>query len=240
MNSPKTYYNYTTLPLYRRLKLAMTVVVTVAVFLTLALIVSFEINKMQIKSLGGQSRYNQLANYTTPVTNSISESAVKGISTSGYVEESEVGFVDYRAFVLDEYFKYYKSPLYGTGRLFVKSCDRYGAPADCTTVAAIAHAETDLCKYHTSADYYNCWGFGGGGPHRRYFSGWDESIDQVTSSLAFSYGTKYMLNPSLMETTFCGDEPGCTNWGVRVKYFMHNLSEFPKRQGLGPSLFSLR
>jgi hypothetical protein len=241
MNSTTTYYNHITLPLYRRLKRIGLVVGVLGGVLAIALLVSYQINQLHIKELGGQSRYQHLTKYSSGVTNTESVASVQGITTSVKpTAVSTVGFIDYRAYVLDEYFKYYNSPLYGTGELFVKSCNRYGAPADCTTVAAIAHAETDLCKYHNSADYYNCWGFGGGGPDRIYFDSWAESIDLVTSRLVFAYGLKYMIDPSLMETTFCGDEPGCTNWGVRVKYFMNNISQFPKRQGLGRSLFSFR
>lgn len=153
---------------------------------------------------------------------------------------SKVRELDYRAYVLDEYFRTHNSPLYGTGRIFVDACNRYGAPADCTTVAAIAHAETSLCKYHTSAEYYNCWGFGGGGEHRIYFSSWNESIDLVTDRLVNAYGIKYMIDPSLMETTFCGSEPGCTNWGARVKYYMKKISDFPLSIGLNKTMYSFR
>ena len=87
---------------------------------------------------------------------------------------SGAGRIDMRAYVLDEYFKANQSPLYGTGKVFVAACDKYKAPRDCTIVAAIARAETNLCRYHTSADYFNCWGFGGGNADRQYFGSWQE------------------------------------------------------------------
>lgn len=151
-----------------------------------------------------------------------------------------VGLVDVRAFVLDQYFLENQSPLYGTGKIFVETCDRLGAPKDCRVVAAIARAETDLCKYHTSASYYNCWGFGGAGPHRIYFKSWEESINRVTNSLVNSYGLEYMINPSLMERTFCGWEPGCTGWGNRVKYHMKIIDEYPLKLGFNFKLTDIK
>lgn len=148
--------------------------------------------------------------------------------------------IDLRAYVLDEYFRANNSPLYGTGKIFAAACDRYGAPRDCTTVAAIARAETDLCKYLDSASYFNCWGFGGGGIYRIRFSNWEESINLVTERLVNSYGIRYMIDPSLMEQTFCGSEPGCTGWGNRVKYFMYQISNYSKELGFTNSLFELR
>lgn len=165
---------------------------------------------------------------------------VLGTTNQLLVAKTNVGFVDWRAYVLDSYFAANSSPLYGTGKIFVAACDSYGAPADCTTVAAIARAETDLCKYHNSAEYHNCWGFGGGGAYRMYFNSWEESINLVTDRLVNSYGIQYMINPSLMEKTFCGSEPGCTNWGSRVKYHMNEISNFALRSGFNRTLFSVR
>lgn len=147
---------------------------------------------------------------------------------------------DWRAYVLDEYFRAHESPLYGTGDIFVAACNEFGAPADCLTVAAIADAETDLCKYGGSHLYYNCWGFGGGGEYRMYFSSWDESIRRVTDVLVNQYGREYMIDPSLMERTFCGWEPGCTNWGNRVKYFMTEISNYALQLGFEQPLISAR
>jgi hypothetical protein len=153
---------------------------------------------------------------------------------------SKVDYIDPRAYVLDEYFKANGSPLYGTGKIFVDACERYGAPGDCVTVAAIARNETDLCKYHTSAQYYNCWGFGGGGNDRITFSSWEESINLVTDRLANSYGYKYMLDPSLMERTFCGPDPACIGWGTRIKYFMSEIDQYPLSLGFDKPMSAYR
>ncbi len=153
--------------------------------------------------------------------------------------EANVVTVDKRAYVFDQYFLKNKSPLYGTGKIFVEKCDGYGAPKDCIIGIAIARNETDLCKYNISAQMHNCWGFGGAGPNRIRFDNFDAAIDRLTRSLVFSYGEKYIINPSLMERTFCGSEPGCTNWGNKIKQFINEIDEYSKSIGMG-SLLDLR
>lgn len=146
---------------------------------------------------------------------------------------------DKRTFVLDQYFLINDSPLYGAAKYFTDACNRYNAPKDCTVVAAIAMNETHLCKYHNSAEMKNCWGFGGPDIHRITFKSFEEGIDRVTDVLANQYGYEYMINPSLMERTFCGWEPGCTNWGNGIKRFMDEINNLSKDLGMG-DLYSLR
>lgn len=152
---------------------------------------------------------------------------------------SNVKSRDKRAYVLDLYFKANDSPLYGTGDLFVKACDKYGAPKDCITTVAIARNETFLCKYHNSAAMHNCWGFGGGGTDRWTFTSFPEAIDIVTNLLVNSYGNQYMIDPSKMEKVFCGPTPECVGWGNNIKYFMAEIDSFSEANGFG-KLTSLR
>lgn len=152
---------------------------------------------------------------------------------------SSANLMDFRAYVFNEYFRANNSPLYGTGEIFVRYCDRYAAPRDCIMTVAIARAETDLCKYHNSASYYNCWGYGGGPGHRIYFNSWEQSIERVTRALAQAYGYEYMIDPRKMERRFCGLEPGCTGWGKRVIFHMDNINDFSIQLGFG-SLYALR
>lgn len=194
-----------------------------------------------------QDKIKQILGIPEPYTAQLSHSEaaqfvpqkIAGISTD-IALESSVQMLDRRAFILDSYFAANDSPLTGTGRLFVDACDKFGAPKDCVVVAAIARAETDLCKYSTSAKNHNCWGFGGGGVHRIVFSTWQQAIDQVTKTLVNNYGIEAMNDPTRMEKVFCGSEPGCTNWGNRVKYHMRLISEYPKSIGFSFSLFDLR
>lgn len=145
--------------------------------------------------------------------------------------------VDIREVVLEEYFR--GTPLAGTAEYFTNACDQLGAPHDCTTVAAIAQHETNLCTYYTSANTFNCWGFGGPGVYRWTFNSFEESIYTVTDVLVNQYGIQYMLDPRLMENVFCGPQAECEYWGEAVVADMNDINNLSISMGYGP-LFDLR
>ena len=168
----------------------------------------------------------------------ISESSSNLTPESANTQQSIVT-LDPRAYVFEEYFRRNNSPMQGTGEIFVNNCIKYQMPRDCITIVAIARAETDLCKYGGSDSYFNCWGFGGGGIYRMRFTSWEESIDRVSRSLAWSYGERFILDPRRMERTFCGWEPGCTGWGARVLFFVNEIDRLGVELGVG-SLLAMR
>ena len=122
---------------------------------------------------------------------------------------------DYRAHVLREYFKKYNSPLVDFAQEFVNACNKYQAPKDCTTLAAIAYVETKLCTLGFAAQQKNCWGFGGSGHNRITFNTYNEAIDYITKTLVSGYGNYYLQNPRLMQYTYCGIT--CNKWGSGVQ-----------------------
>jgi len=146
---------------------------------------------------------------------------------------SNAKLVDKRTFVLDQYFKSRNSPLYGHASAFVEACDKYGAPKDCLTIPAIARHETDLCKYHNSAEMHNCMGWGGAGVNRMRFPSFEQHIDIATDVLVNQYGNEYLIDPSLMEKKFCGPQDECINWGNRIKKFMVEIDDFGVNLGVG-------
>jgi len=151
----------------------------------------------------------------------------------------DIGSKDFRAFVFDEYFRINNSPFYGTGQIFVDKCIQYNAPKDCMIVVAIAQAESNLCKYYNSAEMFNCWGFGGPDQYRIRFNNFYEAIDRVYYSLVFYYGIRYILQPNLMQNTFCGNRPECINWANNVLFAQNQINNFAIQLGF-PSLYSLR
>jgi len=155
------------------------------------------------------------------------------IDSSELSISSQASNIDKRVYVLDEYFKMRNSPLYGYAQEFVAACERHRAPKDCIVLAAIARHETDLCKYYMSAEMKNCMGWGGGGEYRMQFSSFEEHINVAYDVLVNQYGLRFMRDPSLMDTTFCGSEPGCTNWGTRIKFFMREIDDFGVGLGVG-------
>ncbi|KXK27273.1 MAG: hypothetical protein TR69_WS6001000147 [candidate division WS6 bacterium OLB20] len=139
---------------------------------------------------------------------------------------------DYRAIVLDEFFRRNDSPLYGYGKVFVEKCDQYGAPFDCTTLPAIAWVETRLCGYSFSHDQRNCWGFGGSGPNRIWFDDYEDAIDLITDRLVNAYGPQYMTNPESMQHVYCG--PHCNSWGPGVQSMRYTISNLAVEMGYPP------
>lgn len=155
------------------------------------------------------------------------------LNTNDVSISSQASNIDKRVYVLDEYFKMRNSPLYGHAKDFVGACDQFGAPKDCIAVAAIARHETDLCKYYMSHEMRNCMGWGGGGEYRMRFDSYEQHIYNAYDVLVNQYGLRFLRDPSLMDTTFCGSEPGCTGWGERVKFFMREIDDFGVSLGVG-------
>lgn len=165
----------------------------------------------------------------------IEAGSVAGVSVEKieFTPRSAANLLDKRAWVLDEFFKSWNSPLYGYGRNFVEACDKYGSPKDCVMVAAIAANESHLCTYYMSWEMKNCWGYGGGQEHRWTFNSIEEAIDTVTMLITTKYGVEFMNDPSLYELTFCGvAEPECWGWGNSVKFFMRQIRSFALARGV--------
>lgn len=152
--------------------------------------------------------------------------SVKGLATVNSTS------IDYRAVVLDEFFRRNDSPLYGYGKVFVEKCNQYNAPYDCTTLPAIAWVETRLCGYSFSHEQRNCWGFGGSNENRIYFKDYEEAIDLITNRLVNAYGPYYMVNPSSMQKVYCG--PHCESWGPGVQFMRYQISKLSEELGYPP------
>jgi hypothetical protein len=181
--------------------------------------------EIEYKEESNGIKYIQSSNNRTNISNNIN-------TVSGGIT-----YKDRRAYVLDLYFKSFNSPLYGKGQAFVDSCERYGAPNDCILVAAIAKNETMLCTYKFSAEMHNCWGFGGPDSYRMRFNSFEEGIDRVTDVLVNQYGLRYMIDPRLMEDTFCGTEdPLCANWGNQIISIRSQINNYAIELGVGSLL----
>lgn len=149
-----------------------------------------------------------------------------------FESQLDSGTSDYRAIVLDEYFKRNNSPLLGYGQVFVDACNRYNAPYDCSTLPAIAYVETRLCTLDLSAAQRNCWGFGGSGPNRIWYKTYDDAIDMITDRLVNAYGPSYMVDPSSMQKTYCGQH--CNSWGPAVQQQRYAINRLAIEMGYPP------
>ncbi len=208
MHSTAYYYYFFTKKLRQLLWRKELLAIGVAI-LTLAAVLSTPLPLLPPQVLGVSASMEQTV---APASKNAVPLVINLERRSG--QASIVG-VDYRAVVLDEYFRRNNSPLYGLGKEFVNACDAYGAPEDCTTIAAIAYVETGLCTYRPSQLQKNCWGFGGAGENRIHFSSYSEAITYVTSKVVKGYGGEYMQNPEWMARTYCGAH--CNKWGAGVQ-----------------------
>jgi hypothetical protein len=157
----------------------------------------------------------------------------KRIIDEEFFRAEHINTNDKRVYVLEKYFEHHNSPLKGQGINFVKACDKYGAPWDCISLVAIAKHETNLCKYHISAQMHNCLGWGGAGPYRITFNSFEDMINRATDVLVNSYGIERMDNPVLMEKVFCGPQDECIGWGRRVISIMNDINHFAEGLGVG-------
>lgn len=201
------------------------------VVLAAALPVSLPVFYQLEKSFGVSAQVIEY-NKSQPTFDSLPSSSMvfskPQMHTSGLV----LGDTDYRAIVLDEYFKRNDSPLYGYGEEFVRACKKYKAPYDCTTLPAIAYVETRLCTLDLSHAQRNCWGFGGSGPNRIWFKDYKDAIDLITDRLVNAYGPSYMTNPESMQHTYCG--PHCNVWGPAVQQMRYSINNLAIEMGYPP------
>jgi hypothetical protein len=65
------------------------------------------------------------------------------------------------------------------------------------------------------------------------FASYQDMIDNATNVLVNQYGSRYMLNPILMEGVFCGPQAECEGWGARILYFMEEIDTFSESLGFG-------
>jgi hypothetical protein len=145
--------------------------------------------------------------------------------------DQQVELTDIRAIMLDRFFASKGSPLAGHGSTFIKYCVEYGAPSDCTTIPAIAFAETDYCKAPWSLEMHNCWGFGGAGSNRIKFSSFDAAIKLITDRLVNQYGNWFLQNPRQGAETYCG--ANCPNWSGAVEFARYEINNFSINNGYG-------
>lgn len=143
---------------------------------------------------------------------------------------------DYKVKVFDEYFARNNSPLSGYGKDFIKACERYGAPKDCTLLPAIGYIETRLCTLALSDTQKNCWGWGGAGDNRVIFPNYETAIDEITRKLMTIpfYGEKFFQDPVYGQFYYCGEH--CDKYGSYVQSAREDINRLAVEMGY-PKLF---
>lgn len=144
------------------------------------------------------------------------------------ISSMSMNSIDYRGLILDRYYEKHNSPLLGYGGYMVQKCDQYNLPSDCTLISAIAFVETELCKQNITAKQYNCWGWGGSGENRVWFSNFYQAIDSISKGLSIGYKS-VLENPRVMGITYCGRH--CDKWGPGVISEQRKIKELGKELG---------
>lgn len=162
--------------------------------------------------------------YAIPVKKNVETEMERGIVTVN-------NDYDFRIKVLDTYFEKNNSPLQGHGRDFLKACERYGAPYDCTLLPAIGYIETRLCTLAASDRQKNCWGWGGAGENRVVFPDYPTAIDEITKKLMTIpfYGTEFFNNPVHSQFYYCGQH--CDKWGGYVQQARQDINMLSQELG---------
>jgi hypothetical protein len=138
---------------------------------------------------------------------------------------------DFRVKVFDTYFQRGKSPLEGYGKDFLKACEKYGAPEDCTLLPAIGYIETRNCTLAASDRQKNCWGWGGAGENRVVFPDYSTAIDHVTQKLMTIpfYKTEFFNDPVYAQYYYCGQH--CDKWGTYVQQARQDINNLSVELG---------
>jgi hypothetical protein len=138
---------------------------------------------------------------------------------------------DFRVKVFDTYFERGKSPLQGYGKDFLKACEKYGAPEDCTLLPAIGYIETRNCTLAASDRQKNCWGWGGAGENRVVFPDYSTAIDHVTQKLMTIpfYKTEFFNDPVYAQYYYCGQH--CDKWGTYVQQARQDINNLSVELG---------
>ncbi len=143
---------------------------------------------------------------------------------------------DFRIKVLDTYFARNNSPLEGYGINFLKACEKYNAPYDCTLLPAIAYIETRLCTLAASERQKNCWGWGGAGENRVVYNNFELAIDDITNKIMTIpfYGEKFFKDARVAQFYYCGAH--CDKWGTYVNQARDDINRLSQELGY-PKLY---
>ena len=136
---------------------------------------------------------------------------------------------DIRTKVLEEYFVSIRSPLVGQASIFIEMADKYKLDK-WGLLPAIAMIETNGCRTENQRGYgiKNCWGWRRNGKDIR-FSTWEDSIGNITKSLA-----KYNTDPFSIQPSYCPpcEASGNDLWAKGVVSELRKINEIGKKYGV--------
>jgi hypothetical protein len=121
--------------------------------------------------------------------------------------------------IIENYLRYYQSPLLPYGDAIVKAGKRYGVKPQ--LMVAIAQQESNLGK-KSPANCFNAWGWGIHEKGTRCFRDWNEAIEVVTRGIAQEYCVLgYCDDPCQMMKKYTPKSNG--SWCVGVNHFLSEM-----------------
>jgi hypothetical protein len=149
--------------------------------------------------------------------------AVEGLS--GYrvdVLGQAVG-TDSRAAIVDKFLAKYSSPMYGSGRAFVTSADKFGI--DWRLLPGIAFQESSLGKKIPTGSYNPFgWGVYQGKVKGASFRSWDHAIEVVAGGIRTDYFNRGYDNVEELASRYTSGQ-SASAWIFAVSQAMEELSE---------------
>lgn len=210
----------------------------ISIFITCVFLISFVIVQPVNSIVGDTVRKNRSFFVTESISledsQKISElstyeaSNVLGLNTINKTGKISFDLIstDVRTKVLEEYFTSIKSPLIGQSAIFIEMADKYKLDK-WGLLPAIAMIETNGCRTENQRGYgiRNCWGWRRNGKDIR-FSSWEDSIGNITKSLA-----KYSTDPYSIQPSYCPpcDASGDDVWAKGVVSELKKINEIGKK-----------
>jgi len=210
----------------------------ISIFLTISFLISFVIvqpvNSIVSETVRKNTSFFKADNVSLEDTQMISElssyesPSVLGVNTINKTGKITFDLVstDIRAKVLEEYFVSIRSPLVGQASIFIEMADKYQLDK-WGLLPAIAMIETNGCRTENQRGYgiRNCWGWRRNGKDYR-FSTWEDSIGNITKSLA-----KYNTDPFSIQPSYCPpcEATGNDLWAKGVVSELRKINEIGKK-----------
>ena len=126
---------------------------------------------------------------------------------------------DARPTLIENYLKYYKSPMVGNGDYIVKISDHFGV--DPYLVVAIAQQESNLGKL-MPPNCHNAWGWGIHTAGTLCFDSWQEGINTFVKGISEKYHAYGLWTPEEIMTKYNATSPGGA-WAKGVSQFLDEL-----------------
>lgn len=143
------------------------------------------------------------------------------LPTSESSISDEIGYLDGRARIIEEFFQDHKSPLFSEALVFIQVSDKY--QLDYRLLPAISMQESNGGK-KVIEDSYNPFGYGIYGKLAIKFKSWDEAIERVGKALREDYLNQGLKTPYQIMAKYT--PPSLSKdgaWAKGVSFFMEEL-----------------